>query len=99
MAFASHRRDDFLGLPLTSFSPASNSSSRKLLNRPSTDEPVFGSSTRLRFQTTSFAVNWRPLCHFTSLRRCSVQDFRSSSASHFAHSDGRVTLSTPVVVK
>ena len=35
--------------------------------RPTTEEPVLGSSTRFRFHTTSSAVNCRPLCHLTVL--------------------------------
>ena len=66
---------------------------------PRTEEPVFGSSTRLMFHTTSSAVNWRPLCHLTSLRSRSVQVLRSGLASHFSQSDGRVMLSVPVVVR
>src|SRR3954453_14010969 len=67
--------------------------------RPSTEEPVFGSMTRLRFHTTSSALKPRPLCHFTSRRRCRVQDFKSSDASHFSPRDARVMLSTPVTVR
>jgi hypothetical protein len=67
--------------------------------RPITDEPVAGSSTRLRFHTASSAVNLRPLRQVTSLRRCSVQVLRSGLASHFSTSDGRVTLSMPVTAR
>ena len=67
--------------------------------RPSTEEPVLGSSTRLRFQTTSSAVNCRPLCHFTLRRSRSVHVLRSGLASHFSTRLGRVTLSTSVVVR
>jgi len=67
--------------------------------RPRTEEPVFGSRTRLRFQTTSSAVNSRPLCHFTPRRSRSVHVLKSGLASHFSRRLGRVTLSTPVVVR
>ena len=99
IALASQRRVDFFGLPLSSLSPVSYSSRRKPFMRPTTEEPVFGSSTRLRFQTTSSAVKARPLCHLTSRRRRSVQVLRSGLGSHFSTSPGRVTLSTPVTVR
>src|SRR5262249_41983190 len=98
-ALASQSRVDFFALPLSSFSPVSNSSSRKPFMRPSTEEPVLGSRTRLRFQTTSSAVNCRPLCHLTLRRSRRVHVLRSGLASHFSTSDGRGTLSTPVVVR
>ena len=67
--------------------------------RPSTEEPVLGSSTRLMFQITSSAVNWRPLCHLTLLRTRSVHVLRSALGSHFSMRLGRVTLSTPVTAR
>ena len=48
-AFASQRRVDFFGFPLSSFSPVSNSSRMNPFMSPRTEEPVFGSSTRLMF--------------------------------------------------
>ena len=67
--------------------------------RPTTEEPVLGSSTRFRFHTTSSAVNCRPLCHLTVFRRRSVHVFRSGLGSHFSTRLGRVMLSTPVTVR
>src|SRR5262249_61252323 len=99
MALASQSRTDFLALPLSSFSPVSYSSSRKPFIRPTVDDPVLGSRTRLRFQTTSSAVNWRPLCHLTLRRTRSVHVLRSGLASHFSMSPGRVMLSAPVMVR
>jgi hypothetical protein len=99
MALASHSRVDFLALPLSSFSPVSNSSSMKLFMAPTVEEPVLASSTRLRFHTTSSAVNWRPLCHLTFFRSFSVQVLRSGLGSHFSTRPGRVTLSTPVTAR
>src|SRR5438874_2682316 len=84
MALASHSRVDFFGLPLSSLSPVSNSSSRKPFIRPTIDEPVLGSSACLRFQITSSALNCRPLCHFTDRRTLRVHVLRSGLASHFS---------------
>ena len=98
-ALASQRRVDFLALPLSSLSPVSNSSRMKLFIAPTVEEPVLASSTRLRFHTTSSAVNWRPLCHLMFFRSLSVHVFRSGLASHFSTRPGRVTLSTPVIVR
>ena len=75
---------DFFALPLSSFSPVSYSSRMNPFMRPTTDEPVLASRTRLRFQTTSSAVNARPLCHLTLRRRRSVHVLRSGLASHFS---------------
>ena len=99
MALASQSRVDFLGLPFSSLSPVSNSSSRNPFMRPTVEDPVLGSSTRLRFHTTSSALNCRPLCHFTVRRSFSVQVLRSGLASHFSTRPGRVMLSTPVTVR
>ena len=66
---------------------------------PRTEEPVFGSSTRLMFHVTSSAVNCRPLCHLTVFRSRSVHVFRSGLASHFSQRPGRVMLSVPVTVR
>src|SRR5262249_38629841 len=99
IALASQRRVDFFAAPLLSFSPPSYSSSKTPLNRPSTEEPVLASSTRFRFQITSSAVNCRPLCHFTSRRRCRVQLFSSSVASHLAPTHGSGAFSHPVTVQ
>ncbi len=57
----------FLGLPASSFSPVSISFSMKPWNRPSTDEPTFGSSQRLMFQRTCSALSASPFDHLTSL--------------------------------
>ena len=99
MALASQRRVDFFALPLSSFSPVSYSSRMNPFMRPTTEDPVLASRTRLRFQTASSAVKARPLCHLTFRRRRSVHVLRSGLASHFSTSPGRVTLSTPVTAR
>ena len=67
-----------------------------VLNNPRLDDPVFGSSQRVKLNTTSSALKSSPFDHLTSLRRWKVQVFRSSEASQLSARPGLVTLSGPV---
>ena len=68
-------------------------------NNPRFDEPVFGSSQRLKLNTTSSALNGSPFDQVMPLRRWKVHVFRSGDAVHFSARYGRVTLSGPVMVR
>ena len=68
-------------------------------NSPRFDEPVFGSSQRLKLNATSSALNGSPFDHVMPLRRWNVQVFRSGDACHFSARYGRVTLSGPVMTR
>jgi hypothetical protein len=68
-------------------------------NRPRFEEPVFGSSQRLKLNTTSSALNGSPFDQLMPLCRKNVQVLRSGDACHFSARYGRVTLSGPVMTR
>ena len=71
---------EMIGLPFLSFLPVSVAVTMEL-NSPMFDDPVLGSSQRLKLWAASAAVNSSPFDHLTPLRMCIVQVLRSSEAS------------------
>src|SRR5690606_17472244 len=89
-----------LGLPLSSFSPESCSSTiDEKVERPTFEDASAGSTQRSKFHLMCSAVSSSPLCHNTPLRMLKVQVFRSSEASQLSASMGRVMLSGPVIAR